>query len=146
MMKAAFFALAMFVALPVFAAESLQTLEPTTLFDGPSKKANPRFILSGGYPLKEISRVHGWRKVLIFSGEIGWVREKKTRPQQAVVVKNNNAAVRFEPSDDSPPIFFAVSNVVLDVLSKKARPGWLHVLHVNGESGYIAVTDVWLNY
>ena len=104
-MKAAFFALAMFVALPVFAAESLQTLEPTTLFDGPSKKANPRFILSGGYPLKEISRVHGWRKVLIFSGEIGWVREKKTRPQQAVVVKNNNAAVRFEPSDDSPPIF-----------------------------------------
>ena len=79
-MKAAFFALAMFVALPVFAAESLQTLEPTTLFDGPSKKANPRFILSGGYPLKEISRVHGWRKVLIFSGEIGWCAREKNSP------------------------------------------------------------------
>ena len=41
MMKAAFFALAMFVALPVFAAESLQTLEPTTLLTALQKRRIP---------------------------------------------------------------------------------------------------------
>ncbi len=126
-------------------ADSLLTSEPVTLFDGPSKKAQPRFILSGGHPLKEISRLHGWRKVVIFSGEIGWLPEDKTRIKRAAVVKVANAVVRFDPSEDSPPAFIATSNLVLEVLPKSRR-GWYHVLHINGETGYIAANEVWLNF
>ena len=124
-------------------ARGLQTREPAVLFDAPSAKARPLFILAGGYPVRELSRIAGWRKVSTVDGDNGWVQAKIVSPLRAAVVIADQAAIRQAPNSGAPMVFYAQSGVLLEVLGD-AR-GWLEVLHADGETGYITAAEVWVN-
>ena len=133
------------MALPTaMAADSLVLHEPATLYDGPSSQATPLLILTAGYPLKEISRVDGWRKVIIDSGDSGWVRELYLRQKPAAIVTADTIVARSSPSPAAPAVFYGRRNLTLDVLGEKN--GWVEVLHADGETGYVLFSDVWVNY
>lgn len=116
---------------------------PAVLYDGPSERALPLLILTAGHPLRQISRVDGWRKVSIADGDSGWVRERHTRSLRAAVVTAATAAVRLSPSAAAAEVFYARKGVILEVL--RVAGGWLEVAHADGETGYVARADVWLN-
>ena len=125
-------------------AEGLVLRAPAVLYDGPSERALPLLILTGGHPLRPISGVDGWRKVAIAAGANGWVRERHARSLRAAVVTAKTAAVRLSPAAAAAEVFYARQGVVLEVL--RAAGGWLEVAHADGETGYVAHADVWLNH
>lgn len=87
----------------------------------------------------------GWRKVETHLNDHGWVLESDIKTTEAVVVVSDLAGVFADPSPAASPIFYAHQGLVLQVL-QPAVAGYVQVLHQQGgESGYIAVSDVWLN-
>lgn len=132
------------VSFSVAAADGLVLRTPAVLFDSHSSNARKLFVLSAGYPLREITRVDGWRKVSLPAGESGWVREQVVRSAKGAVVSVELAAVKTSPSPSAPEVFYARQGVALEVL--KVLGPWVEVLHPDGETGYVSVADVWLNY
>ena len=125
-------------------AEGAVLRSPAVLYDSHSEQATPLLILSAGHPLRFVSRVDGWRKVSLFTGETGWVRERFVREKRAAIVAADIAAARTLPSSLSPEVFYARRGVALEVL--RTAGAWLEVLHPDGETGYIAAADLWTNY
>ncbi len=118
--------------------------EPAVLYDSHSERATPLFILAAGHPLREVSRVDGWRKVSLFTGESGWVRERFVRAARAAAVSAEMTAARSSPSFSAPEVFYARRGVVLEVL--RTEGAWLEVLHSDGETGYAPAAELWTNY
>ena len=144
MRRAAAILLVLLLPLPALAA-GLVTTEPAVLYDAPSQKAKPVLILSGGFPLRQISMVTGWRKVAGYSGETGWVREKVLKDGDFAVVVAGRTAGRTEAHAASAAVFFATRGVVLEVLGS-SRAGWLRVVHRDGEVAHLLETDTWINF
>ena len=124
-------------------ADGLETKRPAVLFDAPSNKAKAWLILSGGYPVRQISTVDNWRKVVTASGDSGWLAAADVRSARRAIIVVNRATVRVDPNDSASPVFYAQRGVVLELLQGSSR--WLQVLHPDGESGYIETTAVWKN-
>ena len=125
------------------AAEGIAMKTPGVLYDAPSEQARPLFILTAGYPLRQISRVDGWRKVGLHTGENGWVRENDAAPKKSAVVSAETAAVRFSPSPDAAEVFYARRGVVLNIVGENG--GWTEVSHQDGETGFVNSSDLWTN-
>ncbi|MGI9338775.1 MAG: SH3 domain-containing protein [Gammaproteobacteria bacterium] len=148
---AAFFAALAFSALTASeviaeeCAEGMTTRRAAVLYDGPSASAGERLILEAHYPLRRIGFVSGWCKVLLPGGENGWVRAKLVRRLRAAMAHSGGAIARADPGDSAPGVFYAKSGVVMEVLGR-ARPGWFQVLHLDGETGYVAAGEVWVNF
>lgn len=136
-----------FVALltlsPLAMAEGLHTLRPAVLYDAPSKEANPKAILTGNYPLRQISSVDGWRKVTSHNGDNGWLAEADVGAAQRAVVLETRATIFNAANESAAPVFYARRGVVLEVLGRQGQ--WLKILHPDGETGYVAATAVWQN-
>lgn len=126
-------------------AGGMITKRAAVLYDSPSTKADKKLILSAYYPMRRIGFVSGWCKVLLAGGGNGWLRVKNVRPLQAAMAIGKGAIVRADPGDSAPGLFYAKSGVVLEVLGG-ARPGWWQVLHLDGETGYVAAAEVWVNF
>ena len=126
------------------AAVGMVVQGPTVLYDGPSAAAKKMLILGAGHPLREISRAAGWRKVITYTNDGGWVRESQVAQKRAVVVDANLAAVRSSPSPTAAEVFQVRQGVVLEVL--RETNGWLEVLHADGETGYMLLAEAWTNY
>lgn len=130
----------------IASATGWRTKQPVVMYDGPSAQAHPLRILTGGFPLKQVSSLHGWYKVVSHSGDIGWVAADDLKKSTDVVVVVDRAAVRADPNPAAAAVFFARRDVVLEVLSGAGGSGgWLKVLHEDGEVGYLLETDGWLN-
>ena len=125
------------------AAEGVVLRAPGVLYDAPSAQARGLFVLTAGYPLKEISRVDGWRKVGLPDGANGWIKDSLALPKRAAVVVAEMAAAKFSPAPDAAEVFYARKGVVLEVLGEKS--GWTEVLHPDGETGFISAADLWTN-
>ena len=136
-------------AMPAAGADYRTTTEPATiLYDAPSARAKPLFLLSRDTPLEVIVALEGWTKVRDASGTIGWVEKKGLADRRAVVVRTPVAEVRANPDESAPVVFRAEQNVVLELAEPAASPtatsapGWVKVRHRDGQSGYVRVNQV----
>ena len=111
------------------------------LYDAPSAKAKKLFVVSHGYPFEVVVVVEGWSKVRDASGEMTWVESKQLADRRTVLVKVSLAQVREAANDNSPVVFQAQLNVLLDLLD--VTGGWLSVRHRDGQTGYVRVSEVW---
>lgn len=125
-------------------AQGVALNAPAALYQGPSAQAGAMFVLSVGYPLRQISSVDGWRKVILDSGETGWIREALADNLKAAIVTAELAAVRSSSISNAPLVFYARKGVALTVLAVDA--GWAEVSHADGEIGYVSLSDLWLNH
>lgn len=132
------------LSLPPAVAEGLLTRTPAVLYDGPATNAKPLIIVSGNQPLRQISKIHGWHKVSTYAGDTGWVAADDLRAGNYSVVLADRAAVFAQPSAESAVVFYAKRGVVVEVLGNNG--GWLQVVHQDGEVGYLAPRQVWLNH
>lgn len=138
-------------ALPLFvAAAEYRSIgdAAVVLYDAPSAKAKPLFVLGRDTPLEVIVPVEGWSKVRDAGGTIGWVERKALADKRTLVVRVPLAEVRANPDDSAALVFRAEQNVLLDLAESAssaattAVPGWVKVRHRDGQVGFVRITQV----
>ena len=141
-------AAAALVAMPAQGADFRTTAEAAVLFDAPSAKARPLFVLGRDTPLEVIVPIEGWIKVRDSGGSIGWVERKSLGDRRMLVVRTPVADVRAAPDDASPLAFRAEQHVLLELAEPAASaatttaPGWVKVRHRDGQVGFVRLPQV----
>jgi SH3-like domain-containing protein len=128
------------------AADFRSTAEVAVLYDAPSVRAKPLYILGRDYPLEVIVSVEGWLKVRDAGGTVAWVDKKAVAERRMVVVRAPQADVLASPEAGSPVVFKAEQNVVLELIDPAyatATPGWAKVRHRDNQVGYVRIGQVW---
>jgi SH3-like domain-containing protein len=111
------------------------------LYDAPSAKSKKLFVVNQGYPLELVVVVEGWSKVRDANGDLLWVESKQLTDKRTVLVKAPLAQVREAADDNSPVVFQAQQNVLLEVVEPAGA--WLRVRHRDGQVGFVRVAQVW---
>ena len=130
------------------AAEFRSTADATILYDAPSAKAKPLFVLGRDVPLEVIVPVEAWIKVRDSGGTIGWVEKKALADRHTLVVRVPVADIRAIADEAAPVVFRAEQNVLLELAepaasaATTAMPGWVGVRHRDGQTGYVRISQV----
>ena len=139
----------MLAAGPLAATEYRSLADAATiLYDAPSAKAKPLFVLGRDTPLEIIVAVEGWSKVRDVGGTIGWVERKALADRRMLVVRVPVAEVRANPDDSAALAFRAEQNVLLEMAEQAmsaaatAAPGWVKVRHRDGQTGFVRISQV----
>ena len=129
-----------------WAAEFHATTDVTVMYDAPSAKARPLFVLGRDIPLELIVNVEGWMKVRDVGGTVAWVDKKTVGDKRMIVVRAAVAEILANPIDTAPLVFKAEQNVLLEVADTTyvtTTPGWVKVRHRDGQVGYVRIAQVW---
>ena len=136
--------LALFAGLAC-AAEFRSTTEAAVLYDAPSVKSKPLYVLGRDYPLEVVVSVEGWLKVRDAGGTVAWL-EKKSVSDKRVLVVRAGADILASPDASAAVVFKAEPNVLLELVdpdSATATPGWAKVRHRDGQVGFVRIAQVW---
>jgi hypothetical protein len=129
-------------------ADYRTTGDVAVLFDAPSAKAKPLFVLGRDTPLEVIVPIEGWIKVRDAGGSIGWVERRTLGERRMLVVRVPAADIRAAADDASPLVFRAEQNVLLELAEPAASaattvaPGWVKVKHRDGQVGFVRLPQV----
>ena len=133
----------------VLGADFRSTAEAATvLYDAPSTKAKPLFVLGRDTPLEVIVPVEGWTKVRDAGGTIGWVDKRNLGERRSLVVRSPVAEIRVNPDETAALAFRAEHGVLLELAepasgaTTTATPGWVKVRHRDGQTGFVRITQV----
>jgi SH3-like domain-containing protein len=129
-----------------WAAEFHATTDVTVMYDAPSAKARPLFVLGRDVPLELIVNVEGWMKVRDVGGTVAWVDKKSIGDKRMIVVRAPIADILANPVETSPLVFKAEQNVLLEIADTTyvtSTPGWVKVRHRDGQVGYVRIAQVW---
>jgi SH3-like domain-containing protein len=136
-------AIAALLALPAGAVEFRSIAErPAVLYDAPSSRADRLFIATRGYPFEVLVRLEQWTKVRDVNGEVAWVENKALADRPVALVNVPVADVHAEPNPQSPLVFEAYKQVLLEIVGPPSGE-WVKVRHRDGQVGYIRVAHVW---
>ena len=116
--------------------------KPAVLYDAPSIRADRLYVASRFYPFEVLVKLDQWTKVRDADGAVAWVENKALGDRQTVVVTVPLADVRAAATPQSPLVFEAYKQVLLEVLEAPAE-GWVRVRHRDGQTGYIRTSHVW---
>ena len=128
------------------AAEFRSTSEVAVLYDAPSSKAKPLFVIGRDTPLETIVSVEGWLKVRDVGGTIAWIDRKNVGDKRMLIVRAPVAEVLAGPADNAALVFKAEQNVLLelaDMAYVSTTPGWAKVRHRDGQVGFVRISQVW---
>ena len=114
----------------------------TIMYDAPSLKAKRLFIASQYYPVEVVVKLEQWAKVRDNSGDLTWVEKDKLSEKRTVMVNVPLADILQAPDSKAPLVFQAEQRVALELL-EFSTPGWVKVRHRDGQSGFIAISQVW---
>jgi SH3-like domain-containing protein len=112
------------------------------MYDAPSAKASPLFVVRPGTPVELVVSLEGWSKVRDSKGDLVWIEKKHLTDKRNVIVRSDRAQVRVAAEDKAALVFEAERDVVLELV--EAVPGgWVKVRHRDGQSGFVKVPQVW---
>ncbi|HEY8855741.1 MAG TPA: SH3 domain-containing protein [Rugosibacter sp.] len=127
---------------PAFALDFLSIAAPAVLFDAPSSKAKPLFVINPGTPVERVISLEGWVKVRDNKGDLAWIEKKYLSETRQVIVVVDRAQIRAATDDKAAILFEAERDVVLTLL-ETLPDGWAKVKHRDGQEGFIKSTQVW---
>lgn len=116
--------------------------EAAVLFDAPSQKAKPLFVIAPGTPVEVVVSLDAWVKVRDPKGDLTWIERRQLADQRTLQVRDGGAQVRSEPNDNARLAFEAEADVVLEFLDP-GPPGWAKVRHRDGLQGFVKAAQVW---
>ncbi len=123
------------------AADYLSLAEAAVMYDTPSTKGKPLFVVRRYTPVEVVVSLGEWVKVRDADGTITWLEKRSLAPTRTLLTASR-AQVRQGPDDKTPIVFEAERGVVLE-LQEAAPPGWAKVKHRDGQGGFIRITLVW---
>ncbi|MFC5301515.1 SH3 domain-containing protein [Azospira restricta] len=129
-------------SVPAFAIDYRSVETATVLYDAPSVKGKPLFVIRRHTPVEPVVSLEGWAKVRDADGGLAWIERKYLSEQRTVQVVADRAQVRREASDESPLAFEAEKGVALELLEAGVG-GWAKVRHRDGQSGFVRGNQVW---
>lgn len=130
-------------AAPALALEHLAVgAAPAVLYDAPSQKAQPLFVVAARSPLEVIVGLGQWVKVRDSSGDLAWAQRADLDGNRTLQVREGGARVHAKPSSTAAVVFETDADVLLDLV-KAGPPGWAEVRHIDGQQGYVSVSQVW---
>lgn len=139
-------ATSLFFAMGAIGAEFHSTSETVVLYDAPSIKAKPLFVLGREVPIEVIVAVEGWYKIRDATGTVAWMEKKSAADRRTVVVRSAMADVLATPDAGAAVVFKAEQNVLLELADPSyatSTPGWAKVRHRDGQTGYVRIAQVW---
>ncbi|MEZ5614923.1 MAG: SH3 domain-containing protein [Rhodocyclaceae bacterium] len=132
-----------FAAAPAWALEFRSVAETgAVMFDAPSQKAKPLFIIARGTPVEVVVSLEGWIKVRDAAGDLAWVEKSALAEKRTLIVTAASAGVRAQADDAAPLVFEADKDVLLELV-EPGPPGWARVRHRDGQSGFVRANQVW---
>jgi SH3-like domain-containing protein len=108
---------------------------------GPNSNETAIWQVEKYHPLNVIQRQGEWCLFEDFEGDRGWISCLLLDDTRSVVVKKDNCNVRSGPSTDNDIRFTVDRGVPFKVL--EAKGDWLHVVHADGDEGWIHKSLVW---
>ncbi|MBI2306818.1 MAG: hypothetical protein HYU78_05895 [Rhodocyclales bacterium] len=127
---------------PAFAIDYRSVETATVLYDAPSVKGKPLFVIRRHTPVEPVVSLEGWAKVRDADGGLAWIEKKHLSEQRTVQVVADRAQVRREASDEAPLAFETDKGVALELLEAGVG-GWAKVRHRDGQSGFVRGNQVW---
>jgi SH3-like domain-containing protein len=138
-----FFAgLMLLAAGPVLALDYRSIAEAAPMFDAPSAKSKPLFVVLAGTPVELVVSLEGWSKVRDSRGDLAWIEKRYLTEKRNVMVRFDRVQVRAAAEDSAALVFEAERDVVLELL-EAAPGGWVKVRHRDGQSGFVKAPQVW---
>lgn len=129
-------------ASPAAALDYRSVTTAAPLYDAPSAKAKPLFVVLAGTPVEIVVGLEGWAKVRDSRGDLAWIEKRYLADKRNVIVRAERAQVRAAPEDKAALVFEAERDVVLE-LEEAAPAGWARVRHRDGQSGFLKAIQVW---
>ena len=133
---------AAWLSAPAAALDFMTVNAPAVLFDAPSAKASPLFVIHAGTPVEQVVNLEGWVKVRDSQGHIAWIEKQFLGGKRQVMVRADRAQIRAAADDNAALVFEAERDVVLDLLETLPN-GWAKVKHRDGQMGFVKVAQVW---
>ena len=127
---------------PALALDYRTVFEAAPVYDAPSAKAKPLFVVLAGTPVELVVSLEGWSKLRDGKGDLVWMEKKHLAEKRTVIVRVERAQVRTTTDEKSPLVFEAERDVVLDLV-EAAPGGWVKVRHRDGQTGFLRVAQVW---
>lgn len=127
---------------PAFALDYRSVTEAAPMYDAPSAKAKPLFVVLAGTPVELVVSLEGWSKVRDSRGDLAWIEKKYLTEKRNVMARFDRVQVRTAADDNSTLVFEAERDVVLELI-EAASGGWIKVKHRDGQSGFVKATQVW---
>ena len=132
-----------FAAAPVRALEFRSVAEPgAVMFDAPSQKARPLFLVARGTPVEVVVSLGEWIKVRDAAGDLAWIERKFLAERRMLIVTAGRAEVRGQADAAAALMFEAEKDVLLELI-ESGPPGWARVRHRDGQSGFVRASQVW---
>jgi len=128
------------------AAEFHASTDVAVLYDAPSVKAKPLFVVGRDYPFEVIVAVEGWVKVRDVNGTVAWIEKKSAGDKRMLVVRAPVGEVLASPDASAAGVFKAEQGVLLELVDPShasTTPGWAKVRHRDGQTGFIRIQQVW---
>jgi SH3-like domain-containing protein len=125
-----------------FSLDYRTVTEATAMYDAPSAKASPLFVVRPGTPVELVVSLEGWSKVRDSKGDLVWIEKKHLAEKRNVIVRSDRAQIRVAAEDKAALVFEAERDVVLELV--EAFPGgWVKVRHRDGQAGFVKAPQVW---
>src|SRR5215471_20625165 len=128
------------------ASEFRATSEVAVLYDAPSVKGKPLFVIGRDYPLEVVVSLDAWLKVRDVAGTVAWVERKSVAERRMLVVRAPVAEILANPDAAATLVFKAEQNVLLELIDSTqtpTAPGWAKVRHRDGQTGFVRIAQVW---
>ena len=93
------------------------------------------------HPIQVIQKQGSWYLFKDFEGDRGWIHSSLLADTPAVVVKNDKCNVRSGPGLKNEIRFTVDKGVPFKVLKESGK--WIHVIHADGDQGWIHRSLVW---
>jgi len=126
----------------VLALDYRSVNEAAVLYDAPSQKAKPLYVIAPATPVEVIVSLDTWIKVRDMKGDLAWIERRQLADQRTVQVRAGGAQIRSEAGDNAKLAFEAEADVVLEIV-ETGPAGWAKVRHRDGAQGYVKASQVW---
>ncbi|MCX7171663.1 MAG: SH3 domain-containing protein [Proteobacteria bacterium] len=131
------------VALPAAALDFLSLAEAGVMYDAPSLKATPLFVIARSTPVEVVVVLEGWYKVRDAGGSLAWIEKRQLSEKHTLLVTAARAQVRAQAEPNATPVFEAEKDVILELVEPVSTAGWAKVRHRDGQSGFVRTNQVW---
>ncbi len=118
------------------------TAERAVAYDAPSIQAKKLYLASKYFPVEVLVSLDTFTKVRDSAGDLYWIEKKDLGDARTVVVTAPRADIRQAPDKNAPLVYQAERDVALELI-EPTQTGWAKVRHRDGQSGYVAVSQVW---
>jgi len=137
-----FAAALLLLPLPAAALDYLSLAEAAVMYDAPSQKSAPLFVIARHTPVEVVVALESWYKVRDAAGGIAWVEKRQLSPKRTLQVTAASAQVRAKADAGAALVFEAEKDVVLELV-EAAEAGWVKVRHRDGQGGFVRANQVW---